>query len=164
MGIFLILFIIALYLLLSKVITFISQTRKSEEIYLKIDNPYKLGIKVSSLLVLGLTIALVFTIIIKEMDINDILSNLFWLTLAYYFFLPQIIKKRVTDKGIIEFYGFLKWDMIKSYKWSKLNYKNRDIHRLEIILKNKKRRHKKIFMFIEDYQKKELNNILRKYV
>ena len=98
------------------------------------------------------------------MSLNDILSNLFWLTLAYYFFLPQLIKKKVSEKGIVEFFGFLPYEDIKSYKWEKISYKSKDVERLEIILNVKKNKYKKIFMFIEGYQKKDINEILRKKI
>lgn len=162
MDIFLMLFILSATMLITRLIVYYNNIRKCGKTLLKIKNPNKTMINVSIVLV-GIIVALtVYQFTKKTVDLNAIFSNLFWLTISIYFFLPQLIKKRITEKGILELYGFLKWEDIKSYKWNK---DNKVVNRLDIMLnKKRKRGYSKVFIFVEPNQKKEVNDILRKNV
>lgn len=161
MDIFVILFMLSATMIISRLIVYYSNIRKHGKTLLKIKNPNKSMLYVSIVLVGIIVVLTVYQFTKKTVDLNAIFSNLFWLTISIYFFLPQLIKKRITEKGILELYGFLKWEDIKNYKWNN----SKQINRLDIMLnKKRKRGYSKVFIFAEPSQKKEINDILRKNV
>lgn len=164
MDIYLMLLMFSISMIVSRIILYTNQKRKGGQVLIKIENPYKFGLIIFSLLVGGLTLMLVIKILTGNIVYEDVISDMFFISIAYYFLLPQIVKKKITENGILEFFSFLNFYEIKSIKWTKLNTRKKDVERLELIINKKKLRHNKVFIFVNKSQKKEINEILRKKI